>query len=257
VRDKPHFLERAWQRIREEVAAGHQAFVVAPRIGDDEGVEESTGDDLAPDDSPRRPAVAVVELAAQLQEGPLDGLRVELLHGRLPSETKEAVMRRFAAGQVDVVVATTVIEVGVDVPNATVMVVMDADRFGVSQLHQLRGRIGRGSAAGLCLLVTDAEDGSPARERLEAVAATVDGFELSRLDLETRREGDVLGASQSGRRSSLRLLRVIQDEDVIEKAREDAIEVVAADPGLADNAALRELVERLVADEGADYLDKA
>jgi ATP-dependent DNA helicase RecG len=257
VGDKPHFLERAWQRIREEVAAGHQAFVVAPRIGDDEGAEESTGDDVAADEAPRRPAVAVVDVAAQLREGPLAGLRLEVLHGRLPSETKEDVMRRFAAGQTDVVVATTVIEVGVDVPNATVMVVMDAERFGVSQLHQLRGRIGRGSAPGLCLLVTDAEEGSPARERLAAVAATLDGFELSRLDLQTRREGDVLGASQSGRRSSLRLLKVIAHEDVIEKAREDAIDVVAADPELAGHPALRDLVERLVDDERADYLDKA
>ena len=256
--DKPHFLDRAWQRIREEVTAGHQAFVVTPRIGDDEGAEESTGDDVALDLlTARRPPVAVVDVAAQLREGPLAGLRLDVLHGRLPSETKEEVMRRFAAGETDVVVATTVIEVGVDVPNATVMVVMDAERFGVSQLHQLRGRIGRGSAPGLCLLVTEAEEGSPARARLEAVAATLDGFELSRLDLETRREGDVLGASQSGRRSSLRLLRVIKDEDVIEKAREDATEVVTADPGLAEHPELHDLVDRLVSDDRADYLDKA
>jgi ATP-dependent DNA helicase RecG len=257
VGDKPHFLERAWQRIREEVAAGHQVFVVTPRIGDDEGTEESTGDDPAAADAPRRPAVAVVDLAAQLREGPLAGLRLDVLHGRLPSEIKEDVMRRFAAGQTDVVVATTVIEVGVDVPNATVMVVMDADWFGVSQLHQLRGRIGRGSAPGLCLLVTDAEEGTPARERLEAVASTLDGFELSRLDLATRREGDVLGASQSGRRSSLRLLEVLKHEDVIEQAREDATDVVATDPELADHPLLRELVERLVTDDRADYLEKA
>jgi ATP-dependent DNA helicase RecG len=255
--DKPHFLDRAWQRIREEVAAGHQAFVVTPRIGDDEGAEESTGDDVVLDLLAPRPPVAVVDVAAQLRDGPLAGLRLEVLHGRLPSETKEDVMRRFAAGETDVVVATTVIEVGVDVPNATVMVVMDAERFGVSQLHQLRGRIGRGSAPGLCLLVTEAEEGSPARERLEAVAATLDGFELSRLDLETRREGDVLGASQSGRRSSLRLLRVIKDEDVIEQAREDATEVVTADPELAGHPELRDLVDRLVSDDRAEYLDKA
>jgi ATP-dependent DNA helicase RecG len=255
--DKPHFLDRAWERIREEVTAGHQAFVVTPRIGDDEGAEESTGDDVALDLPAARPPVAVVDVAAQLRDGPLAGLRLEVLHGRLPSETKEDVMRRFAAGETDVVVATTVIEVGVDVPNATVMVVMDAERFGVSQLHQLRGRIGRGSAPGLCLLVTEAEEGSPARERLEAVAATLDGFELSRLDLETRREGDVLGASQSGRRSSLRLLRVIKDEDVIEQAREDATEVVTADPELAGHPELRDLVDRLVSDDRADYLDKA
>jgi ATP-dependent DNA helicase RecG len=161
------------------------------------------------------------------------------------------------AGETDVLVATTVIEVGVDVPSATVMVVMDAERFGVSQLHQLRGRIGRGSAPGLCLLVTDAEDGSPSRERLEAVAATVDGFELSRIDLETRREGDVLGASQSGRRSSLRLLEVIKHEHVIEQAREDAANLVADDPMLERHPALRERVLALLADERADYLEKA
>jgi ATP-dependent DNA helicase RecG len=259
VGEKPHFLERAWQRIREEVAAGHQAFVVTPRIGDEEGAEESAGDDpaVAADAPPRRPAAAVVDVAALLREGPLAGLRIDVLHGRLPSEAKEDVMRRFTAGQTDVVVATTVIEVGVDVPNATVMVVMDADWFGVSQLHQLRGRIGRGSAPGLCLLVTDAEEGSPARERLEAVASTLDGFELSRLDLTTRREGDVLGASQSGRRSSLRLLEVLKHEDVIDQAREDATEVVSADPDLAGHPALRELVERLVSDDRADYLEKA
>jgi ATP-dependent DNA helicase RecG len=256
VGDKPHFLARAWERIREEVAAGHQAFVVAPRIGDAEGAEESVGDDVA-DDTPRRPAVAVVDVAAELVAGPLAGLRLEVLHGRMAPDAKEDVMRRFASGQVDVVVATTVIEVGVDVPNATVMVVMDAERFGVSQLHQLRGRIGRGSAPGLCLLVTEAEEDSPARDRLEAVASTLDGFELSRLDLETRREGDVLGASQSGRRSSLRLLKVIQHEEVIERAREDAMEVIAADPELAQHPGLRQVVERLVTDEGADYLDKA
>jgi ATP-dependent DNA helicase RecG len=255
--DKPHFLERAWQRIREEVAAGHQAFVVAPRIGDDEGAEESVGDDVVPDLLARRPPLAVVDVAAQLREGPLAGVRLDVLHGRLPTDVKDDVMRRFAAGELDVVVATTVIEVGVDVPNATVMVVMDAERFGVSQLHQLRGRIGRGSAPGLCLLVTEAEAGSPSLERLEAVAATQDGFELSRLDLETRREGDVLGASQSGRRSSLRLLKVIQHEDVIERARDDAVEIVLADPELAAHPGLRDVVERLVTDEGADYLEKA
>jgi len=257
VGEKPHYLDRAWQRIHEEVAAGHQAFVVTPRIGDDEGAEEPTGDSVASDDAPRRPALAVVDVAAQLREGPLADLRLEVLHGRLPSETKDEVMRRFAAGEIDVVVATTVIEVGVDVPNATVMVVMDADRFGVSQLHQLRGRIGRGSAAGLCLLVTDAEEGTPARDRLEAVAATLDGFELSRLDLQTRREGDVLGASQSGRRSSLRLLQVIKHEEVIAEARDDATEVVAADPDLARHPELLEVVERLVSDEHADFLEKA
>jgi ATP-dependent DNA helicase RecG len=238
----PEALAKIWPWVRERVSAGEQAFVVCPRI------DPGEGDDDAP---------SAVATEREVRAGPLAGLRLDVLHGRLPSETKEEVMRRFAAGETDVVVATTVIEVGVDVPNATVMVVMDAERFGVSQLHQLRGRIGRGSAPGLCLLVTEAEEGSPARARLEAVAATLDGFELSRLDLETRREGDVLGASQSGRRSSLRLLRVIKDEDVIEKAREDATEVVTADPGLAEHPELHDLVDRLVSDDRADYLDKA
>ena len=255
--EKPHFLERTWQRVREEVAAGHQVYVVCPRIG--------TGPDEVADDVPAdaeattalRPAVAVEDVAPMLAEGPLAGLRLEVLHGRLPSDTKEDVMARFAAGAVDVLVATTVVEVGVDVANATGMVVLDADRFGVSQLHQLRGRVGRGSAPGLCLLVTDAEAGTPARDRLEAVAATLDGFELSRLDLETRREGDVLGASQSGRRSSLRLLSVLRDEAVISEARDDATALVAADPELGGHPALREAVEAVLAEQRADYLEKA
>ena len=265
--EKPHFLERAWDRIREEVAGGHQVYVVCPRIGDTEtasGEDEDTGDpgDLRLDGdgdgpaAPRRQTMAVLDVAPMLAEGPLTGLRVEMMHGRLAPDAKDDVMRRFAAGDVDVLVATTVVEVGVDVPNATVMVVLDADRFGVSQLHQLRGRVGRGSAAGLCLLVTDAEPGSPARERLEAVAATVDGFELSRLDLETRREGDVLGATQSGKRSSLRLLRVLRDEDLIVDARDDAAGVVAGDPDLSHHLALRDAVELALADERAQYIDK-
>ena len=166
-------------------------------------------------------------------------------------------MRAFAAAEIDVLVATTVVEVGVDVPNATVMVVMDADRFGVSQLHQLRGRIGRGEAAGLCLLVTEAPDGAPARERLDAVAATLDGFELSRVDLASRREGDVLGASQSGRRSSLKLLKVIRDEALIAAARAEADALVGADPRLDHHVGLRVSLAALVDPERADYLEKA
>ena len=146
----------------------------------------------------RRQPLAVLDVAATLDAGQLAGLRLGILHGRLHPEEKDRVMREFSAGQIDVLVATTVIEVGVDVPNATVMVIMDAERFGVSQLHQLRGRVGRGTAAGLCLLVTEAPPASPARDRLDAVAATLDGFKLSRLDLEQRREGDVLGAAQAG-----------------------------------------------------------
>jgi ATP-dependent DNA helicase RecG len=184
-------------------------------------------------------------------------LRVEVLHGRLPADTKDDVMRRFAAGDLDVLVATTVIEVGVDVPNATVMLVLDADRFGVSQLHQLRGRVGRGEHAGLCLLATDAEVGTPARERLDGVAATLDGFQLARLDLEQRREGNILGATQSGRRSSLRLLRLLRDEDVIVAAREEATALVDLDPTLSAYDSLVAAVRALVEDEDVDYLEKA
>jgi ATP-dependent DNA helicase RecG len=175
----------------------------------------------------------------------------------MTSDAKDDVMRRFAAGDIDVLVATTVIEVGVDVPNATMMIVLDADRFGISQLHQLRGRIGRGGHAGVCLLVTAAEAGTPARERLDGVAATLDGFELARLDLEQRREGDVLGQSQSGRRSQLKLLRLLRDEDVIEMARADAIALVEADPTLDRHPALHDAAETLAADQRADYLGKA
>jgi ATP-dependent DNA helicase RecG len=179
-----------------------------------------------------------------------------MLHGRLPSDEKDATMNAFAAGELDVLVATTVVEVGVDVPNATVMVVMDADRFGVSQLHQLRGRVGRGSEPGLCLLVTRSDPDSPAGERLAAVAASTDGFELSRLDVELRHEGDVLGARQSGVRSSLRLLSVVRHEDVITDARDAAQTVVAADPTLADHPALAAAVHALEETEQADYLER-
>ena len=248
VAEKPQWLDAAWTRVREHVAEGRQAFVVCPRIGDDDATVGEDG---------KRPAVAVLELAPMLAEGPLNGLRTEILHGRLPPDVKDDVMRRFTTRQADVLVATTVIEVGVDVPNATVMVVMDADRFGVSQLHQLRGRVGRGEHGGLCLLVSEAEQGTPARERLEAVAATTDGFELSRVDLEQRREGDVLGASQSGKRSSLRLLQLLRDEDVIRAARDEAVSLVADDPDLVRHPGLAQAVRDLVDEERAEYLEKA
>jgi ATP-dependent DNA helicase RecG len=180
-----------------------------------------------------------------------------MLHGRMPSDAKDDAMRRFAAGDIDVLVATTVIEVGVDVANATVMLVLDADRFGVSQLHQLRGRVGRGEHAGLCLLATDAEPDTPARERLDGVAATLDGVALARLDLEQRREGDVLGAVQSGRRSSLRLLRLLRDEDIIVAAREEATALVDLDPTLSSYDGLVQAVRELVDTDRADYLEKA
>jgi ATP-dependent DNA helicase RecG len=289
--DKPRYLERAWERVREEVGRGQQAYVVCPRIGDGPdsddadypGVQDSGADDFGEEDSSaedsgehdfgadgdvdmtggiprgvvlgRRQPLSVLDVAATLTAGPLAGLRIGILHGRLRPEEKDRVMRGFSAGEIDVLVATTVIEVGVDVPNATVMVIMDAERFGVSQLHQLRGRVGRGTAAGLCLLVTEAPPASPARERLDAVAATLDGFKLSRLDLEQRREGDVLGAAQAGRRSSLKLLQLLKDEDLIRQAREDATAVVSADPQLAAHPALRAAIDDLLGRQ-AEYLDK-
>ncbi len=253
VLEKPAFLERAWERICEEVGAGHQAYVVAPRI--EAGSDESADIDfLFGQESPD--IASVTELAPRLASGPLKALRVADLHGRQSSEVKDSTMRAFAAGEIDVLVSTTVIEVGVDVANATVMVIMDADRFGVSQLHQLRGRVGRGSAPGLCLLVTGAASETPARARLDAVAATLDGFELSRIDLEQRREGDVLGASQSGTQSHLRLLRVLRDEELIESARTDAEGVIAASPDLSGYPALSAEVALMAKDAATDYLDK-
>lgn len=267
--EKPAFFDRAWRRLREEVAAGHQGYVVCPRIGDP-GSGAGAASAEAPDFGPgpaaeeagepgedgRRTPLAVSEVAPLLAEGPLHGLRIGVLHGRLPADEKDATMRSFAAGEIDVLVATTVVEVGVDVPNSTVMIVLDADRFGVSQLHQLRGRVGRGSAPGLCLLVTEAMEGTPARERLDAVASTLDGFRLAELDLEQRREGDVLGATQSGRRSHLRLLSLLRDTDLIRDARAEAIELVSDDPELARHPALAASVATLVDEERAEYLEK-
>ncbi len=258
--EKPAWLDRAWQRVREEVAAGHQAYVVCPRIGE----SASAGEDVEPDvedvepdgGEERRPPLAVLDVAPLLAAGPLAGMRLGVLHGRLPAEEKDEVMRTFAAGQLDVLVATTVVEVGVDVPNATVMVIMDGDRFGLSQLHQLRGRVGRGSAAGLCLLVTEVPAETTARERLDAVAGTTDGFELARLDLELRREGDVLGERQSGRRSGLRLLSLRSDEPVILAARAAARRIVDADPELSEHPGLAGMVADLVDEQRARYLEK-
>jgi ATP-dependent DNA helicase RecG len=253
VDEKPHYVDRAWQRVREEVAKGHRVYIVCPRIGGDAA---ETDADLTADEPGRRP-IAVLELVDMLRDGPLSGIEIEVLHGRLLPEAKDQAMRRFTSAEAPVLVATTVIEVGVDVATASTMVVMDADRFGVSQLHQLRGRIGRSEIPGLCLLVTDSPAGSPARERLEAVASTRDGFALARVDLEQRREGDVLGAAQSGRRSSLRLLSVIHHENVILAAREAASLYVADDPELRGWLPLADAVEALAGDERADYLEKA
>jgi ATP-dependent DNA helicase RecG len=253
--EKPAWLDRVWQRIREEVGTGHQAYVVCPRIGGT-GEEDETEEPSEEDGEARRPPLAVLDVAPELAEGPLHGLRVGVLHGRLPADDKDAVMRGFAAGDVDVLVATTVVEVGVDVPNATVMAILDADRFGISQLHQLRGRVGRGSAAGLCLLVTDSPAGTPSRARLDAVASTVDGFRLAEVDLEQRREGQVLGEAQSGR-SSFRLLSLIRDRDLITAARAEASAIVDADPDLAEHPGLAAAVTTLVESERSEFLEKA
>jgi ATP-dependent DNA helicase RecG len=253
VKEKPSFLERAWQRINEEVAQGHQAYIVAPRISADSDANADI-DFLFGEDSSE--IASVEELAPTLHAGPLKGLKIAILHGRLSADEKDSTMQAFTKGDIDVLVSTTVIEVGVDVPNATIMVIMDADRFGVSQLHQLRGRVGRGTSPGLCLLVTQCEEESPARERLNAVAGTLDGFELSRIDLEQRREGDVLGASQSGTQSHLRLLRVLRDEALIEQARDDAESLIAIDNDLSDYPALRAELAQLQRDQAVDYLDK-
>ncbi len=279
--ERPRFLERAWQRVREEVESGRQAYVVCPRIssetsgesGDDadgtDGADvvddrldldldvdiDGGGQDASQD--ARRPPLAVLDVAPALADGPLAGLRVGVMHGRLHPDEKDRVMTAFAAGQLDVLVSTTVIEVGVDVPNATTMVIMDAERFGVSQLHQLRGRVGRGAHAGLCLLVTEAPAESAARERLDAVAETGDGFQLSRLDLAQRREGDVLGSAQAGRRSSLKLLRLLADEDLIASARVEATALVADDPQLTAHPAVKDAIDDFLGDRRAEFLDKA
>jgi ATP-dependent DNA helicase RecG len=292
VDEKPHYLSRTWERVKEEVAAGRQVYIVCPRIGLDADGESGEGkpaktiaaktvvastvvadpgapDGLAEDggfyfaefaetETERRPALAVLDVAAELAQGPLAELRLAILHGKLAPDEKDKIMLAFADGQVDVLVTTTVVEVGVDVPNATMMVVMDADRFGVSQLHQLRGRVGRGGHPGLCLLLTAAPAG-PARDRLDAVAATSDGFALSELDLEQRREGDVLGAAQAGRRSSLKLLKLTKpgDKEIIINARQEAIDLVGNDPALAGQPALAAAISSLLDAERTEFLAKA
>ena len=260
--DNERWVQRSWERIAEEVRAGRQAYVVCPRIGgDDKGVEDEAFlppvlDELGePVEAPREMA-SVYAVESTLRDNPaLAGLTIGVLHGRLAPEDKDAVMARFTRGEIDLLISTTVIEVGVDVPNATVMVVMDADRFGVSQLHQLRGRVGRGQHAGLCLLMTST-DAEAALTRLEAVAATSDGFELARLDLEQRREGDVLGARQSGGRNQLEWLSILRDEELIDAAREDAVAIVATDPDLAGHAVLAAVLAERVDEEQAAFLDR-
>ncbi|MCG7415120.1 ATP-dependent DNA helicase RecG [Microbacterium aurum] len=258
--EKPAWFARVWERVVEEVAAGHQVFVVCAAID-----AEATGKDAkdAADEAPvlegeqprtRWGVVQVREMLARLPA--YDALRVETLHGRMPGEQKDAVMQAFARGEIDVLVATTVVEVGVDVPNASTMVILEADRFGVSQLHQLRGRVGRGAVPGLCLLVTEAPAGSPARSRVDAVAATTDGFALAEVDLELRGEGDVLGDAQSGARTSLRLLRVVADADLIALARAAAEQVLDEDPALLRHPGLAAAIERRVGQQERAALAK-
>jgi len=261
VLEKPHFLNRAWERVKEEAAKGHQIYIVAPRIANPNKKlterEMVAAQLLGEEYLDNEQMSAVEELAPELAKGALKGLKIAMLHGRQSSEVKEQTMSAFAKGEIDVLIATTVIEVGVDVANASMMVIMDADRFGVSQLHQLRGRVGRGSVPGLCLLVSNAQEDSQSMTRLAAVAATLDGFELARLDLEQRKEGDVLGSSQSGGRSHLRLLRVLRDEDLIERAREAALKILATDPEINHFPQLKNEVEKLQSDEAARFMDKS
>lgn len=264
--ENPAWNRRIWERAREEIDAGRQVYVVCPKIGDR---EEEPGFDLVFADVPgaadgrgdgtggKLNLASVLEMHQQLSEVPaLAGVRIGVLHGRLDPAEKTETMAAFNRGEIDLLISTTVIEVGVDVHNASLMVIQDADRFGISQLHQLRGRVGRGGLPGTCLLVTRLEPGHPSRERLEAVAATTDGFELSRKDLELRREGDILGASQSGGRSTLKLLRAIQDEPVIEKARADATALVEEDPELSRHPALNEAIEDYLNPEKEAFLER-
>ncbi len=257
--EKPGWVNRVWERSAEELAKGHQVFVLCPAIDQSrvELVETSPALNACEvSTSSTRPA-AVTETLGELRAHPLlAGRRIEPLTGRMPSDEKDATMRAFADGDIDVLVATTVIEVGVDVANASTMVILDADRFGVSQLHQLRGRVGRGGVQGLCLMVTRAEEGTLARDRVEAVASTLDGFELAQKDLELRQEGDVLGSAQSGGRSSLRLLRVAKDGALITEARGLAQGVLDTDPTLAGHPDLRAALDRRVDETTRDFMAK-
>jgi ATP-dependent DNA helicase RecG len=252
--EKPTWVNRVWERVAEELEKGRQAFVVCPAI---DAKTPDADSDPVPELVEGPPAANVTEVLGSLKSNDLlKGRRISALTGRMSSDVKDATMRAFAAGEIDVLVATTVIEVGVDVPNASTMVVLDADRFGVSQLHQLRGRVGRGTVPGLCLFVTRAEEGTVARERVDAVASTLDGFELAQKDLELRQEGDVLGSIQSGGRSSLRLLRVAKDGELISDARMLAAGVLDADPTLVSHPALREALARRLDETEAAFLAK-
>lgn len=260
--ENPAWAGRIWSRSREEIDAGHQVYVVCPKIGTDDDGDFSPGEaEPAPGelegDGAARELASVTAVVEHLREEPsLGGIPLAPLHGRQDPALKSETMASFTANKTKLLVSTTVIEVGVDVHNATLMVILDADRFGISQLHQLRGRVGRGGLPGTCLLVTTLEPGHPSRRRLDAVAATTDGFELSQEDLKLRREGDILGASQSGGRSTLKLLRVLEHEDIIARARHDAQEIVAGDPSLLDHQALAEAIDDYLNPEKEAFLER-
>ena len=269
--DRVTWVEGIWRRAAREVASGGRVYVVCPRIdagdqeqGEDDPDRPEAFDDLPeePDggvdrEGPTRPPAAVAEWAQRLADEPsLTGTGIGTLTGRMTSAEKDAAMEAFASGAAPVLVATTVIEVGVDVPEATMMVILDADRFGLSQLHQLRGRVGRGDRSSVCVATTGVEVGSTAYHRLKAFAETADGFALAEADLELRSEGNVLGAAQSGRRSDLDLLRVTRDRRVIEAARGEAEEIVAADPRLTDHRALAAAIVERLDEESQAYLER-
>ncbi|MCR6494016.1 ATP-dependent DNA helicase RecG [Cellulomonas sp. P24] len=257
--DNEVWTARVWQRVREEVDAGRRAYVVCPRIDpDDTGTAGAVEDgaELVPA-ATKAPLRAVLEVADELRRLPaLDGVAIAVLHGRLAADEKERAMADFASGRAQVLVSTTVIEVGVDVPEATAMVVLDADRFGLSQLHQLRGRVGRGADPGVCLLVADVEPGTDAHTRLRTLVETTDGFALAAVDLDLRREGDVLGAAQSGGSSSLRLLRVTRDADLIARARADATALAGVDPTLSRWPALVAAIDRRLEGDREEFLER-
>ena len=262
---KPHWVERAWERVAEEIRSGRQAYVVCPRIGgaaadDDVATRDGGSAPDLPEDVDPDPAEGwtITDVLPALQSKPvLEGVRIAALHGRMPAEEKDATMRAFAGGEIDLLLATTVIEVGVDVANATVMLIMGADRFGLSQLHQLRGRVGRGDHAGLCLLLTGLDEEEEAVDRLHQLAATDDGFDVAEIDLRAREEGNVLGQSQHGKSRNLRYLSVINDMDILEATRMDAFGLVEDDPRLTAYPLLAEACLLLDAESEGSFLDKA